>query len=505
MIVATVHLFNAWCIQQKLPPGPRGLPIIGNLLQIPSSRQWLTFSDWSKKYGPIFYLNIAGQHTVILGTHKAAMDLLDKRANIYSGRAQNIVAGELLTGGMVFAFAQHNELWRKQRRGAHEALNHQMSKNYHDFQETECVVLLDQLMTAPNEWDNHLRRASASLVLRVIYGTPPLLDSQHPDIVRVNHFTERALSAAAPGAFWVEYFTWMKYLPRWMCPWRQYAEDSFNKDSAMFENLFSHVEKRINAGDDTPSVAATLLSNPSKKGVSHKEAAWLAATLYAAGAETTSSQLAWFIQAMILFPETQKTAQEELDHVVGANRLPSFDDYPKLPYIQAMVKEIMRWRGIAPLGVPHRLCEDDYYEGHFLPRNTICIPNIWALHKDTTVYGEDVDNFNPHRHLNKDGSLKTSIPNTNNESHFNYGFGRRRICVGRHIASNSMFIEIACLLWAFNIRAENDSKGRNILPDSLDSIDEGLVVRPAPFSCQISPRNMELTAILAQAKTARGL
>jgi hypothetical protein len=70
--------------------------------------------------GPIVYLNIAGQHTVVLGNHKVAADLLDRRAAIYSDRARNIVASELLTGGLVFAFSQHNDVWKRQRRGAHE-------------------------------------------------------------------------------------------------------------------------------------------------------------------------------------------------------------------------------------------------------------------------------------------------------------------------------------------------------------------------------------------------
>ncbi|KIK51147.1 hypothetical protein GYMLUDRAFT_252319 [Collybiopsis luxurians FD-317 M1] len=502
--LAALQVLRAKRLRGKLPPGPPGLPIIGNLLQLPKSRHWLLFNEWTKQYGPIFYLNIAGQNTVVLGSHKAAADLLDRRSNIYSNRARNIVAGELLTGGMVFAFAHHNDLWRRQRRGAHEALSIQMSKNYFDFQERESVILLDQLLTAPDDWDNHLRRASTSLVISVIYGTPPLLDSQNPDILRVNRFTERALAAAIPGAYWVEYFTWMKYLPRWMCAWRRYAEDAFKADSDMFEDLFADVQKRIDAGDETTSVAATLIRDPGKKGLTDQEAAWLSATLYAAGAETTSGQLAWFIQAMVLYPEIQRRAQEEIDRVVGNHRLPTFNDYERLPYVRAIIREIMRWRGIAPLAVPHRLGQDDYYEGYFLPKDTIFVVNVWALHQDTDVYGEDVHRFNPGRHLDEHGNLKPAVQDTKDESHFSYGFGRR-ICVGRHIANNSMFIEIASMLWALNISPEVDANGKAVLPNSLESIDEGLVVRPVPFRCRLTVRNPEAPGIVAQAKADRGL
>lgn len=114
--------------------------------------------------------------------------------------------------------------------------------------------------------------------MSVIYGLPPLKDSKDPDILRVNHFTERALHAAAPGTFLVEYFTWMEHLPRWMCAWRRYAEDWFARDSVLLERLFSDVRERIDAGDETPSVSSDLIREGNKN-LTDREAAWLAATL----------------------------------------------------------------------------------------------------------------------------------------------------------------------------------------------------------------------------------
>jgi len=63
----------------------------------------------------------------------------------------------------------------------------------------------------------------------------------------------------------------------------------------------------------------------------------------------TSGQLAWFMLAMVLHPESQKRAQDEIDSIVGRDRLPTFQDYEQLPYVRALVKETMRWRGVAPL------------------------------------------------------------------------------------------------------------------------------------------------------------
>ncbi|KAJ7305648.1 cytochrome P450 [Mycena albidolilacea] len=153
--------------------------------------------------------------------------------------------------------------------------------------------------------------------------------------------------------------------------------------------------------------------------------------------------------------------------------------------------------------VPHWLAQDDYYEHHFLPKNTICIVNVWVLNHDPEVYGPDAEDFVPEHHLNASGRLKPAFPDTKDESHHTYGFGRR-ICVGRHVSNNSMLIEIACLLWSFNIRPGKNKDGNIVLPDPTDSIDEGLVVRPAAFPCSITPRNAEVESVISQTKELHG-
>lgn len=87
----------------------------------------------------------------------------------------------------------------------------------------------------------------------------------------------------------------------------------------------------------------------------------------------------WFIAALIVYPSTQKAAQHEIDIVVGRSRMPSFEDYDKLPYVRAMVKEILRWRCVVPLGVPHSSTQDDWYEGYFILKGTLMVPNIWFV------------------------------------------------------------------------------------------------------------------------------
>jgi len=338
----------------------------------------------------------------------------------------------------------------------------------------------------------------------VLYGLAPLEDSEDPVLTYLDGFIARLVSGIAPGAYWVEYFTWMEHLPRWMCKWRRDAEKSFERDTALFLQFLGECRKRMAAGDDTPSVAAKLIQEQESSGLNDREAAWLLATMYLAGTEASAGQLLWFMLAMCLFPDIQQRAFEHLDRVVGPDRLPTLQDYEQLPYIQACVKETMRWRPLTPAGIPHRLREDDIYEGYFIPKDTICIPNTWALNHDTDVYGPDAEEFRPERHLDAQGQLLPSVPDTKEEGHVTYGFGSR-ICVGRAVSNRSLFIEMASMLWTFKFSMGKGEDGKPFVADTLTNGGLGVAYRPMPFPCVMTPRSAETKSMVAQAKKLRGV
>jgi len=141
--------------------------------------------------------------------------------------------------------------------------------------------------------------------------------------------------------------------------------------------------------------------------------------------------------------------------------------------------------------VPHLLTEDDYYEGYYIPKGkffpepiilsdcsqslafvgTICIANCWAMNRDPKIFGDDFDDFRPERFLDGSGQLIPCDPDTQQEGHATYGFGRR-ICVGRHVANNTLYIDIASLIWASWIENAPGAPG----PDKDTLLDGGLVV-----------------------------
>ncbi|VDB83464.1 unnamed protein product [Peniophora sp. CBMAI 1063] len=489
LLFQVVHyVMSPW---RKLPPGPRGLPIIGNTLQL-AGKKWLTFSSWRKDYGDIIYLNAAGRHMIVLNNHRTATELLDRRAAIYSGRPPAYVANDILCSGLLLPLIHYNETWRRMRKGAHEALNKVVAHGLQEYQTEEALVLARNGLQNPAMWDKHLRCASASMMLCSVYAEPPVTSELDIRVSHINAFADRVTHACSPGAYWVDLLPWMRYIPRSLAPWKRIAQEHSKKDGKILRTLYDRVQIAVDEKSERTSICATLAHDMDRYGLSVHENTWLAASLYEAGADTTRAVLSWWTLTMLAYPHTQRKAQDELDAIIGRSRVPTFADLPNLPYVCAIVKEIMRWRPVTPYAVPHASTEDDYYEGLFIPKGSIVLANVWELNHDPEIYGGDADKFNPTRYIDEMSGRVRNPPGTREDGYFTFGFGRR-ICVGKHIATNSLFIDIATCLWAFSLV---NVDGQEL--DLDDCIDEGIVVIPKPYKVDIQPRFPEALGILSQ-------
>jgi len=135
----------------------------------------------------------------------------------------------------------------------------------------------------------------------------------------------------------------------------------------MYLRFFNRVKTDLIRIGVRPSFSASLIEQRDRNRLSEQEMVYLSGTMYAAGFETTSTTLEWWALAMVAFPEVHRRAQAELDAVVGRARLPTFADAPWLPYVRAIIKEVLRWRPAIERGAPHKAAEDDLYEGMFIP------------------------------------------------------------------------------------------------------------------------------------------
>ena len=180
---------------------------------------------------------------------------------------------------------------------------------------------------------------------------------------------------------------------------------------------------------------------------------------------------------MLAYPEVQNQAHAELDGVLGSARPPTFADLPSLPYIRAVVKETLRWSLTVPFGVPHASTEDDWYEGMFIPKGTVCLPNMRTLNFHPEIYGNNAAEFDPARYLDEKGQVKVLLEGRE-EGHMSFGFGRRE-CPGRFVAEGTLAIDIATLLWA--MRFERPEGARDAL--DVRTIVQSGVTAYVVFAC----------------------
>ncbi|KAF9766890.1 hypothetical protein IL306_000642 [Fusarium sp. DS 682] len=201
-----------------------------------------------------------------------------------------------------------------------------------------------------------------------------------------------------------------------------------------------------------------------------------AAVMYAGGADTTVSSIRGFVLAMLLFPDVQKKAQQEIDNIIGTDRLPHFDDRDNLPYVNALIKETLRWIPVTPMGVVHTADEDIHYKEYHIPKGASFLPAVWWFLHDPATYS-DPSYFNPDRYLEP--------RNEPNPDFASFGFGRR-VCPGRFLADESLFITISRLLAAFEIRKAVNEQGNEIEPEI--SIMPGMIGHIRDFPYDIKPR-----------------
>ena len=220
-------------------------------------------------------------------------------------------------------------------------------------------------------------------------------------------------------------------------------------------------------------------------------------TLLEAGSDTTASTMVGFIQAMACFPEVQKKAQDEIDRIVGSERLPTMADEPDLPYIRAMIKETLRWMPTTITGaVPHATTKDDEYNGYFIPKGAGVMLNVWAIHMDENRHPNPRE-YRPERYEgdNQTAADSAANPDPSKRDQFTFGSGRR-ICQGMHVAERSLFLGMSRMLWGFNITPKmRDGKPVPIDPDRLT---QGFVCMPDTFECTITARDEKRARLIRE-------
>ncbi|KAI6042942.1 cytochrome P450 [Pisolithus marmoratus] len=459
------------------PPGPKRLPIVGNAFDIDLKEPHVTYTEWAKIYGDIVYSRIFGQDIIIVNSEKIARLLAEQRSSIYSDRPHSPIY-QLFGARHMTPVLKYGKEWKTHRKLLHLSLRHEVIDRYQELHSRSARRLLDSIQKDSENLYSHLDLYTGSVALEFTYGckvdgqsdTIIMMATGMVDIMAKGLTSERAGLLTALPIF--------KYFPSWF-PGAAFQDDARRSRDmiASFSDFsFSMAKTQAEAGGLQPSFVSDMLE---QEEVEESDAKETATGIYITAGESTSSTLKILVLAMILNPEIQDKVHAELDAVVGKGVLPTFEDRDRLPYLQAVLYEVMRWHPVFPLGVPHATTASDIVEGYYIPKGTLVIFNILAMVNNEY---SNPERFDPTRYLIAGGKLKPDAQQDNSKY---FGFGRRS-CPGRFFADDSLWAAAAAMLSAFRFEKARDAFGKEIEIEPV--FRHGLASHPAPYQCSIISR-----------------
>ncbi|KIJ57026.1 hypothetical protein M422DRAFT_238606 [Sphaerobolus stellatus SS14] len=340
-----------------LPPGPKSLPLLGNAFDFPSVHEDLKYREWGNQYGHVTHVAALGKHIIALNSVKACNELLDQRSAIYSDRPSLPMIEEpgLMDAGWVFSAIRYSKRWKLHRRLFTQHLN-QPNGN-------DALLLSD-----PKYLKKHMKYVSPNLLLGIAYGytvqsgNDPLVELSAEVAANLTEGFQPNLKYLPPPL--------VKYVPIWFpgAGFKHFAQLKSVQKIAAGKTSTSLIQQAL--------VEQTEGHDPNTE----EDIKQVAATMYAAGADTTVAVLHALILQLVLNPAIQISAQKELGNILGSSessefRLPSWEDGPQTSYIEVLVKEIIRWNPAVETGGPHAVIQEDEYRGWRIPKGSIIFPN----------------------------------------------------------------------------------------------------------------------------------
>jgi len=479
-------------INTHFPPGPRGWlwSILGNIkdLSVDPSMLHMHFASWRHVYGDVIGLKVLGRSIIVLNSRTAIHDLLDERSVIYSDRPSFPFLTELAQLDWMLPILTYGPEMHRQHRMLNQCIN---TSFFHQFQKllaNEARVFALSVGKDPKTMDAALNRMAGSSILGFTLGNHE--PEKKEMLLKLAYDFDESMSVdAAVGTHPVDLIPALAKLPLFVFG-KKLADDIKRLNHCitdMLEIPYQLTKDTMETSAVGPSMTKHLIETyQDQDGTVSNERSIQAsvAIAFSAGTVTTVITLQVFLLAMMRYPEVQKKAQAYIDGVVGNERLPTLSDREAIPYIEAIAKEISRWRPVVPMSFPHTNMRDDVYNGMFIPKGSTIIPNTWLCLHDENDFPEP-NEFRPERFT--DGyKLFKDIPDPRN---FAFGYGRR-ICPGRHFAESNLWMNIATLLSVYNIRYPVDVNGLEQKQDPKFIWNLALL-KPEEFECHFEPRSKE--------------
>ncbi|KAL0359996.1 UNVERIFIED_CONTAM: Trimethyltridecatetraene synthase [Sesamum radiatum] len=471
----------------NFPPGPKPWPIIGNLNLVGSiPHQSLHFL--SQKYGDIMQLKFGKFPVVVASSPEMAKQFLRVHDTVFASRPA-LAAGKYTSYNYSdMTWAPYGPFWRQARKiYLSEVFSAKKLESFEHIRIEErrnFLARLYSLSGKPVVLRDHLSRYTLSSISRMVLSSKYFSESEDDKcVVKLDELQEMLdewfllngvfnIGDWIPGLSFLDvqgYVKRMKALYKKFDRFHNYVIDDHRSRMA--------TEKDFAPGDVVDALLQLAEDPNLQVKLTRDRIKGLLQDLLAGGTDTSATTIEWAVHELLKHPHVIEKAKEELNRVIGRNRWVEENDFPNLPYIDAIIMESMRLHPLATFLAPHYAMEDCKVAGYDISKGTTILINTWSIGRDPNSW-DAPNEFSPERFVGKEIDLTGS-----NFALLPFGSGRRR-CPGYNLGLKIVRTILANLLHGFNLKLIDGMSPKDICMEEL----YGLTTHPKnPLAIIIEP------------------
>nr|ARO89866.1 cytochrome P450 Cyp2u1 [Andrias davidianus] len=510
LLLGTLLLLGALLLQRRFgrvpagcfPPGPRPWPVVGNFgwlfipgmwcagrgrrgLAVPTLRgalraPHLALTHLARQYGNIYSLFIGSRMLVVLGDFPTVREAMVTYAEVFSERP-SLPMITIITKRRGIVFAPYGPVWRQQRKFSHSTLRHfglgKLSLEPKVNEEFKYVKE-EMLKCGTGAFSPFpiINNAVSNIICSISFGRR--FDYTDEEFTTMLNLMSRGLEISVNShAILSNLCSWLYYLP--FGPFKELRQIEIDI-TAFLKRIIGQHRETLDMENPRDFIDMYLLQVAEENKISSESSFnedylfYIIGDLFIAGTDTTANTILWSILYMCLNPDIQEKVQAEIDAVIGHDRPPTMTDKSGMPFTEATIMEVQRMTVVVPLSIPHMASETTVFQGYTIPKGSVIVPNLWAVHRDPNIW-EKPNDFNPRRFLDENGQVLKK------DAFIPFGIGRR-VCMGEQLAKMELFLMFVNLMQSFSFLLADHTK-EPMLEGRF-----GLTLAPYPFDIKITTR-----------------
>ncbi|KAK4422788.1 cytochrome [Sesamum alatum] len=468
-IISALVIFIIWCIKSSLnparrtpplPPGPRGLPILGYLPFL-GNNLLHQFADLAQQYGPIYKLYLGSKLCVVINSPTLVKEVVRDQDSIFADRDANIAALAATYGGKDISFSPHNSEWRAMRKiFVREVLSNSSLQASYNLRKEEVRKVISRVYNdagKPVHFGELLFRTELNVIMNMLWGG--IVEGEECERLgeEVRNVVIKIVDLLGKPNI-ADFFPVLA--PFDIQGVKKDTEGYVQTMDRIFEDVIARCRKMLSGEikkEGKEDFLQVLLELKEKEDpampISHTQIKAILTDIILGGTDTTATTVEWAMAELLHNPDLMKKVQQELTDVVGEDNIVEESHITKLHYLDAVVKETLRRHPPVPLLIPRFPSQSCTIGGYMVPKHSQVFLNVWSVCMDPHVW-ENPSEFQPDRFLKDNGNIDYY---GNNFQYLPFGSGRR-VCPGLPLAERMVMYLLATLLHSFEWRLPEGEK-----------------------------------------------